>query len=75
VGSPGVLPPDFADKLSRLIAPGEEDEVALVLARAAELDYERLAAFLQRFADRVRRSDAALTAADLWALLDSRAPG
>jgi hypothetical protein len=62
---------DFAAQLARLVAPGEEDGVAEVIAEAARLDDRLLGEFLDRFAVRVRRSSAGLTAAELHDLLQT----
>lgn len=65
----GPLPDDFATQLARLIAPGEADAAAEVIAEATCLDDQGLAEFLERFATRVRRSREPITAAELRALL------
>ena len=66
---PGPFPDDFAADILRLLAPGEADAAAAVLVEAADLDDQRLAAFLERLADRVAASPAPLRAAELRALL------
>ena len=66
---PGPLPEDFAADIMRLLAPGEAERAAAVIAEAAALDDERLAAFLRGFADRVAASPAPIRAAELRALL------
>ncbi len=72
----GPLPDDFAAQLARLLAPGESAAAAAVIAEAAGLDDERLARFLERFAARVRRSAAPITATELRSMLRaSRPPG
>lgn len=73
--APGPLPGDFAAQLAQLLAPGEADAAARVLAAAAGLDDAALAVFLEGFAQRVRRSAAPITAAELRALLERAAPG
>lgn len=65
----GPLPDDFAAQLASLIAPGEVDAAAEVIAEATCLDDQGLAEFLERFARRVRRSGEPITAAELRALL------
>lgn len=67
-----VLPEDFADQLAALLAPGQADGVARVIGAAAALDDDELGEFLERFADRVRRSSQPLTAAELGSLLPQR---
>jgi hypothetical protein len=71
----GPLPDDFAAQLADLLAPGEAEAAAAVIAEAAGLDDERLAGFLERFAARVSRSDEPLTAAELRSLLAPRTAG
>jgi hypothetical protein len=68
----GQLPDDFAAQLADLLAPGEAEAAAEVIAEAAELDDEQLAGFLERFAYRVSQSAEPITAAELRSLL---APG
>ena len=68
----GPLPDDFAAQLAKVLAPGEAEAAAAVIAEAAGLDEERLAGFLDRFAARVSRSGEPITAAELRSLL---APG
>ncbi|HEX4213024.1 MAG TPA: hypothetical protein VIA06_06825 [Candidatus Dormibacteraeota bacterium] len=63
------LPADFADRLLPLIAPGEDDEVADVLLRAAALDEAGLRDFLAAFAARVRDDPALIRAAELRAMI------
>lgn len=65
----GPLPEGFAADVLRVLAPGEADAAAAVLAEAARLDDRRLADFLERFALRVAASAAPVTAAELRALL------
>jgi len=65
----GPLPEDFAAQLAALVAPGQAEDAAEVIAEAALLDDERLAAFLEAFASRVAGSSALLTAAELDRLL------
>jgi len=71
----GPLPDDFADLLADLLAPGETEAAAAVIAEAAGLDDERLAGFLERFAARVSRSDELITAAELRSLLGPSSAG
>lgn len=65
----GPFPDDFAAELARLLAPGEAEGAAEVMAQAARLDDQRLGQFLDRFAHRVSASAAPITAAELWELL------
>ncbi|HKA11692.1 MAG TPA: hypothetical protein VKI99_14625 [Candidatus Dormibacteraeota bacterium] len=65
----GPFPDGFAADLARLLAPGETDAAAEVIAQAALLDDRGLGEFLDRFAHRVGRSAAPITAAELWELL------
>jgi hypothetical protein len=65
----GPLPDDFAAQLARLMASGEVDAAAEVIAEATCLDDQGLAEFLERFATRVRLSGDPITAAELRALL------
>jgi hypothetical protein len=73
--STGQLPDDFADQLAKLLAPGEAEAAAGVIAEAAELDDEQLAGFLERFAYRVSSSDEPITAAELRSLLAPSSAG
>jgi uncharacterized protein with von Willebrand factor type A (vWA) domain len=50
------LPPDFAEKLARVVEPGHEAAVAEVIEAATRLDDDGLRMFLERFAARVRSS-------------------
>ena len=68
-GPARAFPDDFASKLASLLAPGEADAAAEVIAQAVRLDDQRLGEFLDRFANRVRRSAAPITAAELRELL------
>lgn len=70
----GPLPDDFAAELARLLAPGEADAAAEVIAQAARLDDRGLGEFLDRFAQRVRSSAAPITAAELSGLLPAVHP-
>jgi hypothetical protein len=54
----GQLPPDFAESLARVLAPGHQAAVAEVIEAAALLDDDGLRIFLERFAARVRSSTA-----------------
>ena len=79
-GPPGPLPDDFATELACLLAPGETDAAAEVIAEASRLDDRGLGEFLDRFARRVRRSATPITAAELRELLpavrsDRQGPG
>jgi hypothetical protein len=65
----GPFADGFAEQLARLLAPGDREAGAAVLARAAGLDDDRLAEFLEALSARVRTSPAPLTAAELEAML------
>ena len=65
------LPDDFAADLEQVLAPGETDAAAEVIAEAVLLDDESLGAFLEGFAARVARSSDPVTAAELRSLLAS----
>jgi uroporphyrinogen-III synthase len=65
----GPLPDGFAEQLARVLAPEDREAGAAVLVRAAELDDDRLAEFLEALTARVRESEAPLTAAELKGLL------
>jgi hypothetical protein len=65
----GPLPDGFAEQLARLLAPGDREAGAAVLARAAGLDDDLLAEFLEALSVRIRGSHALLTAAELEAML------
>ena len=65
----GPLPENFAAQLAALLAPGQAEGAAAVIAEAARLDDERLGSFLGAFAARVAGSAAPLMAADLDRLL------
>ncbi len=65
----GLLPDDFAAQLARLLAPGEADAAAEVIAEAARLDDLALEGFLDLFEARVRRSATPIAAAELRELL------
>lgn len=65
----GPFPDGFAEQLARLLAPEDREEGAAVLARAAGLDDDRLAGFLEALSARIRASPAPLTAAELEGML------
>ena len=65
----GLLPSDFAARLSTLLAPGEADSAAQVIFQATRLDDEQLADFMERVAALVATSGGLLTAAQLRRLL------
>jgi hypothetical protein len=50
------LPADFAETLARVLEPGQEKRIAKIIEAATLLDDERLRLFLERFAERVRKS-------------------
>jgi hypothetical protein len=64
------LPEGFAAQLEEVLAPGESEAAAAVIADALLLDDETLGAFLEGFAARVAGSPEAVTAAELSRLLD-----
>ena len=65
----GPFPDGFAEQLARLLAPGDREAGAAVLARAAGLDDDRLAEFLEALSARIGASAAPVTAAELEAML------
>jgi hypothetical protein len=65
----GPFPDGFAEQIARLLAPEDRNAAADVLARAAQLDDDRLAAFLEAFSARVARSATPITAAELAAMV------
>lgn len=65
----GPFPDGFAEQLARLLAPEDREAGAAVLARAAGLDDDRLAGFLEALSARIGASPAPLTAAELEAML------
>src|SRR5207237_2336088 len=73
MGSPGradgPLPQNFAAQLAALLAPGQAEGAAAVIAEAARLDDERLGAFLEAFAERLTSSSLPVTTAELDRLL------
>jgi hypothetical protein len=66
-----TLPDDFAAELEQVLAPGETDAAAAVIAEALLVDDETLGAFLEGFATRVATSSDPVTAAELRLLLAS----
>ena len=64
-----LLPEEFAAQLERVLAPGQSDAAAAVIADALLMDDETLAAFLEAFAARVASSPEPVTAAELGLLL------
>jgi hypothetical protein len=65
----GALPPDFGEMLARVMAPGELEPAGEALEQALRLDDERLAAFLEMFAERVRASSEPVTSGELLSLV------
>jgi hypothetical protein len=65
------LPPDFAEQLARVIEPSQHEAAARIIQAAAALDDEGLRTFLDLFADRVRRSAAPVTNAELQDFLSA----
>jgi hypothetical protein len=63
------LPDGLAAQLEQVLAPGESEAAAAVIAEALLLDDEGLAAFLEGFAVRVAGSPEPVTAAELSLLL------
>ena len=66
------FPDGFAEQLARLLAPQDREAAAAVLARAATLEDDALAAFLEGLTARIARSDAPITAAELDAMVAGR---
>ena len=69
----GELPDDFADSLSRVVDPRQQDAVAEIIEAATMLDDVGLRRFLQLFAARVRASVAPITADELRRFLQQAA--
>ncbi len=65
------LPEGFDAMLAATLAPGEADAAAAVLETAASLDDERLARFLEAFAELMLEGSAPITASDLQRLLNA----
>ena len=63
------LPDGFVDQLEQVLAPGDSEAAAAVIADALLLDDEGLGTFLEGFAARVASSPAPVTAAELGLLL------
>jgi hypothetical protein len=69
----GELPDDFADSLSRVLIPDQQEAAAEIIEAATMLDDVGLRHFLQRFAGRVRASDAPISADELRRFLQEAA--
>ena len=69
----GELPDDFADSLSRVVDPQQQDAVAEIIEAATMLDDVGLRRFLHLFAARVRSSDAPVRADELRHFLQQAA--
>ena len=69
----GELPDDFADSLSRVVDPLQQEAVAEIIEAATMLDDVGLRRFLQLFAARVRASVAPITADELRRFLQQAA--
>jgi len=69
----GELPDDFAESLSRVVDPRQQDAVAEIIEAATMLDDVGLRRFLQLFAARVRASVAPITADELRRFLQQAA--
>jgi len=69
----GELPDDFADSLSRVVDPRQQEAVAEIIEAATMLDDVGLRRFLQLFAARVRASVAPITADELRRFLQQAA--
>ena len=69
----GELPDDFADSLSRVVDPRQQEAAAEIIEAATMLDDVGLRRFLQLFAARVRASAAPVTADELNRFLQEAA--
>ena len=69
----GELPDDFADSLSRVLDPRQQEAAAEIIEAATMLDDVGLRRFLQLFAARVRASPALITADELRRFLQQAA--
>ena len=69
----GELPDDFADSLSRLVDPRQQEAAAEIIEAATMLDDVGLRRFLQLFAARVRDSAAPISADELRRFLQQAA--
>jgi len=69
----GELPDDFADSLSRLVDPRQQEAAAEIIEAATMLDDVGLRRFLQLFAARVRASAAPISADELRRFLQQAA--
>jgi hypothetical protein len=69
----GELPDDFADSLSRLLDPRQQEAAAEIIEAATMLDDVGLRRFLQLFAARVRASAALISADELRRFLQQAA--
>jgi hypothetical protein len=69
----GELPDDFADSLSKVLAPHEHEAAAEIIEAATMLDDVGLRRFLQLFAARVRSSGESITADELREFLQQAA--
>jgi len=69
----GELPDDFADSLSRLVDPRQQEAAAEIIEAATMLDDVGLRRFLQLFAARVRASGAPISAEELRRFLQQAA--
>jgi hypothetical protein len=63
------LPDGFAAQLEQVLAPGDSEAAAAIIADALLLDDDGLGAFLEGFAARVASSSNPVTAAELRSLL------
>jgi hypothetical protein len=65
----GPFPDGFAEQLARLLVPEDRGAAAAVVARVAELEDDRLTAFLEALTARIDRSPAPISAAELDAMV------
>lgn len=66
-----ALPPEFAEMLARVLAPGQAEAAAQVIRDALALSDFGLAVFLESVAGRLEQGGGPVTAAELRALLDA----
>jgi hypothetical protein len=60
------LPPNFAEDLAQVLEPSDREEAAAIIQAAADnLDDEHLRIFFELLAERIRKSPAPVTRAEL----------
>lgn len=69
------LPPDFAESLAAVLAPGDRAAAARIIEAATRLDDECLRVFLDQFGARVRASSAPIRQEELQEFLKAAKEG